>query len=69
MNLLTIGDLRAVVSYDPDTKLLRGEFIGLNGGAEFYAPDLVSLQAEGAKSLAAFLQTCRENDIAPGSSG
>lgn len=65
MNLLTIGNQRAVVSYDPDTDMLRGEFIGLNGGADFYANDIASLKIEGAKSLAAFVEVCEENGIEP----
>ena len=55
MNLLTIGNQRAIVTYDPDTDMLKGEFVGLNGGADFYANDIASLKMEGAKSLAAFL--------------
>lgn len=65
MNLLTIGNQRAVVTYDPDTDMLRGEFVGLNGGADFYANDIPSLKLEGAKSLAAFLEVCKENGIEP----
>ena len=65
MNLLTIGNQRAVVTYDPDTDMLRGEFIGLNGGADFYASDIASLKEEGAKSLAAFLEVCEESGIEP----
>ena len=40
MNILTIDNHRAVVTYDPDTDMLRGEFLGLNGGADFYASDI-----------------------------
>lgn len=63
MNLLTIGNQRAVVTYDPDTDRLRGAFVGLNGGADFYANDMASLKVEGVKSLAAFLEVCTENGI------
>ncbi len=65
MNILTINNYRAVVTYDPDTDMLRGEFLGLNGGADFYASDIPTLKAEGAKSLAVFLDACRENGIDP----
>jgi len=54
-----------VATYDPDTDMLRGEFLGLNGGADFYASDIPSLKTEGAKSLAAFLDVCKENGIDP----
>ena len=65
MNILTIGNQRAVVTYDPETDMLRGEFLGLNGGADFYASDIPTLKAEGAKSLAAFLEVCQESGIEP----
>ncbi|MGB8419911.1 type II toxin-antitoxin system HicB family antitoxin [Paraburkholderia sp.] len=45
--------------------MLRGEFLGLNGGADFYASDFLALKAEGFRSLAAFLEVCRENSIEP----
>ncbi|GLQ95087.1 type II toxin-antitoxin system HicB family antitoxin [Dyella acidisoli] len=65
MNILTIADHRAVISYDEDTDMLRGEFVGLNGGADFYARDIVSLKKEGSKSLQVFLDTCKERGIEP----
>jgi predicted HicB family RNase H-like nuclease len=65
MNILTINNHRAVISYDPDTDMLRGEFLGLNGGADFYASDIPTLKVEGAKSLATFLEVCEENGIDP----
>lgn len=65
MNILSIDNYRAVVTYDPETDMLRGEFLGLNGGADFYASDIPTLKAEGAKSLAAFLDVCKENGIDP----
>ncbi len=34
---MTINGVKAVISYDSDIDLFRGEFIGLNGGADFYA--------------------------------
>lgn len=65
MNIMKIADHRAVVTYGPDTDMLRGEFLGLNGGADFYASDVASLKAEGASLLRVFLQTCAEHGIIP----
>ena len=45
INQMTINGIKAVISYDSDIDLFRGEFIGLNGGADFYASD-----AEGLRS-------------------
>ena len=54
---------KAVISYDPDIEMFRGEFVGLNGGADFYAKDAESLKREGAKSLEVFLRMCEEDGV------
>ena len=36
-NTIDINGHRAVVAFDPEINLFRGEFTGLNGGADFYA--------------------------------
>ena len=35
-NVLKIDDYSAVIEFDPEINQFRGEFIGLNGGADFY---------------------------------
>ncbi|SSY70045.1 type II toxin-antitoxin system HicB family antitoxin [Alysiella crassa] len=65
MNLMEINGYKAVISYDPEIQMFRGEFIGLNGGADFYAADVVSLQQEAETSLQTFLDVCRERGIEP----
>lgn len=64
-NVMTINGYQAVINYDPDIKMLRGEFIGLNGGADFYAKDVKSLEREGATSLKVFLDACKEDGVDP----
>ncbi len=49
---------QARIVYDPEIEMFRGEFIGLNGGADFYACDLESLRKEGQISLDMFLEMC-----------
>lgn len=56
---------RAVIKYDADIELFRGEFIDLNGGADFYAPDVEGLKREGETSLRVFLSSCKERGIEP----
>lgn len=56
---------KAVISYDSELEMFRGEFLGLNGGADFYATDTQGLKREGATSLRIFLDECRERGIAP----
>lgn len=43
-NILKIENHTAVISYDPEIDMLRGEFINLNGGADFYASSLEQLK-------------------------
>ena len=65
MNLMRVNGHSAVVKYDPEIEMFRGEFVGLNGGADFYAEDVKSLKAEAEKSLRVFLQVCEEKGIDP----
>lgn len=65
MNVIDIDGHKAVVSFDPDIGLMRGEFLGLSGGADFYADNVEALAGEGRKSLRAYLDLCREKGIEP----
>jgi len=62
---MEIDGYKAVVAYDPDIEMFRGEFLGLNGGADFYAEDVNGLKREGAISLKVFLDMCREDGVEP----
>jgi predicted HicB family RNase H-like nuclease len=65
MNTMTINGYQAVISFDPDIQMFRGEFVCLNGGADFYAADVKGLQREGEISLRVFLDACKERGIEP----
>ena len=65
MNVMEINGYKALIAFDPDANLFRGEFIDLNGGADFYAADVKSLRREGATSLKVFLEMCREDGVEP----
>lgn len=65
MNTMIIDGYDAVVAYDPDINMFRGEFVGLNGGADFYASTVDGLRQEGEKSLQVFLDMCREDGVEP----
>ncbi len=65
MNIMEIDGYQAVIQYDPDIDMFRGEFIGLNGGADFYAKDIDTLRKEGEISLKVFLEMCREDGVEP----
>ncbi|MDR3555838.1 MAG: type II toxin-antitoxin system HicB family antitoxin [Syntrophobacteraceae bacterium] len=62
---MEIDGRKAVISFDPDTCMFRGEFLGLSGGADFYATDVEGLLNEGRKSFKIYLQACEERGIAP----
>lgn len=65
MNIMEINDYRALIQYDPEIEMFRGEFVGLNGSADFYASDIEGLKKEGAISLKVFLQMCTEEGDEP----
>ena len=65
MNTMTISGYQAVIAFDPDIQMFRGEFVGLNGGADFYAADVEGLKHEGEISLRVFLQACSRRGIEP----
>ena len=65
INQMTIDGVKAVITYDSDIDMFRGEFLGLNGGADFYAQDAEGLRREGAISLRVFLDACKEDNVDP----
>lgn len=62
-NIMKFGEYEAVISFDPEIELFRGEFIGLNGGADFYADNIKKLRKEGEISLRIFLEAAKEKNI------
>lgn len=65
INVMEFGKFKALIMYDPEIQMMRGEFINLNGGADFYAADVESLKREGEISLKVFLEECERRGIAP----
>ncbi len=65
INVMKIQGHKAVITYDPDIALFRGEFVDLNGSADFYAADVEGLKREGEISLNVFLDVCRETGMKP----
>ena len=62
---MTLGSYQAHIEFDTDRGMFRGEILGLNGGADFYAKNLQALRIEFQRSLDVFLQTCVEKNIQP----
>ena len=67
-NIMAIDGYRAVIQYDPGVEMFRGEFVGLNGGADFYADSVSDLRKEGRVSLRVFLEECERLGIQPSKS-
>jgi predicted HicB family RNase H-like nuclease len=64
-NVIEIDGHKAVVTFDPELQMLRGEFLGFNGGADFLAKDVDGLFREGRISLKVFLGMCAEKGVNP----
>jgi predicted HicB family RNase H-like nuclease len=65
MNVMDINGVKAVIAFDPEINMFRGEFMGLNGGADFYSTDIDGLRREGETSLKVFLDMCAEEGVSP----
>jgi predicted HicB family RNase H-like nuclease len=62
---LAIGRTLIPMEFGPELDLFRGEVLGLDGVADFYAKNLKELRAEFKKSLRVFLAACQEKGIEP----
>ncbi|WP_049722588.1 type II toxin-antitoxin system HicB family antitoxin [Gilvimarinus polysaccharolyticus] len=65
INLMNFDGYQAVINYAPEIEMFRGEFINLNGGADFYATDIDGLHKDGEISLAVFLDMCKKDGVEP----
>ena len=64
-NVMEIDGYKALIAFDPETNQFRGKFVDLNGGADFYAADIKSLEREGGTTLKVFLVMCLEDGVTP----
>ena len=62
---MEIDGYQAIIQFDPDIEMFRGEFVGLSGGADFYARDIAGLRREGSVSLKVFLEMCQDDGVEP----
>lgn len=65
MNTMTVDGFHAKIEYDAELDQFRGEILGLTGGADFYGKSPRELRVEFKRSLAVFLEVCREKGIEP----
>ena len=64
-NLMNFDGYKALITYDPEIEMFRGEFVNLNGGADFYATNVEDLHKEGKISLDVFLDMCKKDGVSP----
>jgi predicted HicB family RNase H-like nuclease len=64
-NIMEIEGFQAKISYDPSLETFRGEFLDLNGGADFYGGTIEELRREGEISLRVFRELCEEDGVSP----
>ncbi len=64
-NVMTIGEHQAAITFDLEISMFRGEFVELNGGADFYSPDVEGLRREGETSLRVPLEACSQRGLDP----
>lgn len=64
-NLMNFNGYQAIINYDPEIEMFRGEFINLNGGADFYATNIDGLHKEGETSLKMFIDMCKKDGVEP----
>ena len=65
MSVMTVDGYSARIEYDAEIDMFRGEILGLSGGADFYGKTPKELRAEFRRSLAVFLEVCKEKGIEP----
>ena len=65
MNTMSLDGYNAKIEYEAELDMFRGEILGLTGGADFYGKDPGELRLEFRRSLAVFLEVCREKGIEP----
>ena len=65
MNLLDIEGYKAVILYDPEIEMFRGEFVALTITLCTAPKSSEELRREGKASLKVFLELCEEKGIEP----
>lgn len=64
-NVMKINGHTTVITFDPDIEMFRGEFTGLNSGADFYAYSIEGLSAKGLSHLKFFLMNAVKTALTP----
>ncbi len=64
-DMMFIGGIPAVISFNAGSRMFRGVFIGLNAEIDFLARSPMELQPQGEAALSVFLEVCRQQNRSP----
>ena len=63
--IIDIDGRKAITSVDPEIGMMRGEFLDLSSGADFYATSGEALETEGRKSPAVYFLGRNQRQLRP----
>ena len=64
-DIMLIGGIPALISYQVPRSVFRGVFVGLNAEVDFFASTVAGLEPHGEAALRSFLNLCQSNRRSP----
>ncbi|GAA3684823.1 MULTISPECIES: toxin-antitoxin system protein HicB [Acetobacter] len=64
-DIMLIGGIPALISYQVPHAVFRGVFVGLNAEVDFFASTVAGLEPQGEAALRSFLHLCQSNRRSP----
>lgn len=64
-DIMLIGGIPALISYQVPRAVFRGVFVGLNAEVDFFASTVAGLEPQGEAALRSFLQLCQRTRRSP----
>lgn len=64
-DIMLIGGIPALISYQAPRAVYRGVFVGLNAEVDFFANTVAGLEPQGEAALRSFLKLCQRDQRSP----
>ncbi|MGG6430516.1 toxin-antitoxin system protein HicB [Acetobacter ghanensis] len=64
-DIMLIGGIPALISFQVPRALFRGVFVGLNAEVDFFASTVAGLEPQGQAALRSFFTLCQNNRRSP----
>lgn len=64
-DIMLIGGIPALISYQAPREVYRGVFVGLNAEVDFFANTVAGLEPQGEAALRSFLKLCQRDQRSP----